>query len=495
MELIEKLNEIKNFGGKRLTSGLSAEAIGEFLETDEKLREAIEVAYSRFRKLVDGDHADLLKKDEAEQIEDLQEGVLNFYAPDATNPYVPLAASGPWIVSTGGAVIHDNGGYGMLGLGHNPKPVIKAMASDQVMANVMTASCSLRRFIDTLRKNIGMDRDRCPYDRFLCLNSGSESVTVAARLSDANALIQTSKGGKHEGKKIKFLSFHGSFHGRTERPAQVSYSSIGKYKSLLASFRDRDNLVTITPNHIEELEQVYKDAEKDGVFYEALFIEPVMGEGNPGQGVTPEFFKRARELTRANQSMFFVDSIQAGLRAHGCLSICDYPGFEKLDPPDMETFSKALNAGQYPLSVLAMTSEAADLYKIGLYGNTMTGNPRALDVACVVLSMVDDKIRQNIRDKGVEFVEKFKGLQQEFPDIITHVQGTGLLFSVAISEKKYKVVGFDGLELALRKMGLGVIHGGVNSLRFTPHFAINSQEIDLIIDLVRQAFHNVAPIS
>jgi hypothetical protein len=32
---------------------------------------------------------------------------------------------------------------------------------------------------------------------------------------------------------------------------------------------------------------------------------------------------------------------------------------------------------------------------------------------------------------------------------------------------------------------LGVIHGGVNALRFTPHFGITSEEIDLIIEVVR----------
>ncbi len=68
------------------------------------------------------------------------------------------------------------------------------------------------------------------------------------------------------------------------------------------------------------------------------------------------------------------------------LSIVDYPGFEKLDPPDMETYSKALNAGQYPLSVLAVSERAADLYNKGIYGNTMTANPRALDVALARLA-------------------------------------------------------------------------------------------------------------
>ena len=38
-------------------------------------------------------------------------------AAGAVTPFVPLAARGPWVVTLHGAVIHDNGGYGMLGAG------------------------------------------------------------------------------------------------------------------------------------------------------------------------------------------------------------------------------------------------------------------------------------------------------------------------------------------------------------------------------------------
>jgi len=39
----------------------------------------------------------------------------------------------------------------------------------------------------------------------------------------------------------------------------------------------------------------------------------------------------------------------------------------------------------------------------------------------------------------------------------------------------------------LRERGLGVIHGGINSLRFTPHFGVTSEEIDLLITMVKRA--------
>jgi acetylornithine/succinyldiaminopimelate/putrescine aminotransferase len=39
----------------------------------------------------------------------------------------------------------------------------------------------------------------------------------------------------------------------------------------------------------------------------------------------------------------------------------------------------------------------------------------------------------------------------------------------------------------MRHHGFGVIHGGTNSLRFTPPFSITSEEIELLVDGVRQA--------
>ncbi|HRO88690.1 MAG TPA: lysine 6-aminotransferase, partial [Chiayiivirga sp.] len=72
---------------------------------------------------------------------------------------------------------------------------------------------------------------------------------------------------------------------------------------------------------------------------------------------------------------------------------------------------------------------------------------------------------------------------------ITKVQGTGLLFSCELSPL-FKCYGSDSIEEYMRKNGIGVIHGGANSLRFTPHFAITSREVDLVIAQIRQALLN-----
>ena len=343
------LKEMRDFGGAALTSGLRDDVIEDFLANGYgALAHAISEAYSRFVELRDT-HADFLALDESEQINEANSGLTNFYAKDTVNPYIAVSASGPWIVSLKGAVIYDCGGYGMLGLGHAPDIVLEVMNQPHVMANVMTASISQVDFVKRLRQEIGHTREGgTPYSSFLCLNSGSEAMSLASRIADANTRALTDPGARYDGRKIQGLSLQGSFHGRTDRPARFSDSCAKQYETHLASFRDNDYLLKVEPNNIEMLESVFAEADKNGVFIEAFFMEPVMGEGNPGMPIAPDFYARARELTEAHGTMFVIDSIQAGLRTNGVLSIVDYPEFQEFDAPDMESYSKALNAGSPP---------------------------------------------------------------------------------------------------------------------------------------------------
>ncbi len=489
VNVIEQLDPLRISGGKTTTVGLPDNTLVRFAESDPTLAEAIEAAVKEF-ELLRAEFPDFMAMDELDQVATIQSGIVNFYAHDAVNPYVSLAARGPWIVTTKGAVIHDNGGYGMLGFGHVPAPVVEAMSKPQVMANVMTSNLSQYRLVQALKREIGRNRTNgCPYTRFLAMNSGSESVSVASRITDINAKVMTDEGGRHAGKTVRKLSLVGGFHGRTGRPAQFSDSTRTSYRNHLATFRGREDLLTVEPNDVTALKAAFAEADEQGAFIEAMFMEPVMGEGDPGMAVTPEFYGVARELTEAHGSMLLMDSIQAGLRATGDLSVVDYPGFEGLPEPDLETYSKALNAGQYPLSILAMNPRAAELYRTGVYGNTMTANPRAMDVGYAVLQMVTDEVRANIVDRGHEFLEKLQALAEELNGPITKVQGTGLLFSCEL-DPVFKAYGSGSLEEYMRFHGVGVIHGGENSLRFTPHFEVTSAEVDLIVEHVKDALLN-----
>lgn len=486
MNVIEILKPLRSHAGTVRTRGLDEATLTRLAARFPELVAAAQAAAEQYAA-IRTEFADLLDLDEQAQMDAVQAGFVNFYAGDNVNPYVALAARGPWVVTLKGAVLHDSGGYGMLGFGHTPEAVLAAMARPQVMANIMTPNLSQLRVTRALRAEIGHSRGGCPYTKFLCLNSGSESVSLAGRIADVNTKLHTDAGGRHAGKRVKRIAVKGAFHGRTELPALYSDSSRKTYLQHLASYRHHnDQLITIEPYSIEGLKQAFADADANGWYIEAMFLEPVMGEGDPGRAVPPEFYAAARELTKAHGTLLLVDSIQAGLRAHGTLSVVDYPGFEGLEAPDMETYSKALNGGQYPLSVLAVNARAEGLYRKGTYGNTMTANPRALDIAATVLGQLTPALRANIRERGREFIDRLEQLKGELGGLITKVQGTGLLFSCELSDD-FKCYGTGSTEEFMRERGLGVIHGGANSLRFTPHFAVTSEEVDLVIEHIRHA--------
>src|SRR5690606_2417721 len=188
MNILDMLRKLRDQQGKVVTRGLPDEVIERFAAKHPLLRQAVEEAVEAHAQLQKA-FPEILAMDEWDQVHALQQDFVNFYQDDVVNPYVPLAAAGPWIVTLKGAVIHDNGGYGMLGHGHAPQAVLDAMNQPHVMANIMTASSGQLRVAKALRRDIGQRRTQEPYAKFLGMNSGSEAVTVACRISDVNAKL------------------------------------------------------------------------------------------------------------------------------------------------------------------------------------------------------------------------------------------------------------------------------------------------------------------
>jgi len=170
MSLLDQLNEMRRFGGAIRTHGLADAQVTQLAAKYPELVEAIAEASVSHRSLRT-EMPELLALDENAQLARVQGDFINFYPEDAINPYVALAARGPWVVTLKGAVIHDSGGYGMLGFGHTPKAILAALGKAQVMANVMTPNVSQLRFTRALQREIGHSRGGSPFKHFLCLNS------------------------------------------------------------------------------------------------------------------------------------------------------------------------------------------------------------------------------------------------------------------------------------------------------------------------------------
>jgi acetylornithine/succinyldiaminopimelate/putrescine aminotransferase len=118
----------------------------------------------------------------------------------------------------------------------------------------------------------------------------------------------------------------------------------------------------------------------------------------------------------------------------------------------------------------------------------MTTAPRAMDVGAAVLESITPELRKNIRERGAELVERLRALADDLGDgEITAVTGTGLLVACHLDPTRFASCGTGSTEEYIRTRGIGVIHGGTNALRFTPHFAVTSAELELIVAAVRDA--------
>lgn len=473
------LSEMRNAAGAHKSVGLPDAVLKQF-EDDSRLNEVIAAAHTEWKGL---DRDTTYGMDEDKLIAKIFQGFQHLYPEVTRQPYVPIAARGPWMVSLHGAIVHDSGGYGMLGMGHNPVKQLEAMSEERVMANHMTPSLVHIDFINALKAEIGRSRPQCPYESFICLNSGSEANEMVLRLCDLHA------GHVCGNRKIHNLVCEGAFHGRTLAAALITDTSKESYKETKAyiqlASQAYNYVLTVPQNDTEALRKVFARCEEEYCWIQALYLEGVMGEGNPGMKLNPDFYMAARELTMKHDGALCIDSIQAGIRTTGNLSICDYPGFEQLPCPDFEVFSKALNGGQYPMSLVALSPRGASWYRHGVYGNTMTGNPRACAIATATLKMMTPGLRQNIVEMGDYFVAKYEAMMKEMPDCIARVNGTGLLFQVKL-DPAVPVTAIDGVEMLLRQRGVNVIHGGTNALRFTPNFDITKKEADLQIHAVKE---------
>ena len=108
------LKEIRNNSGNMDTIGLSDEVIEKFCKLDSNLLQAISEGLSNHRELRNRLGDEVMQSNEIDLVSKLQEDFVNFYAPATVNPYVAMAAKGPWIITSHGAVVHDNGGMGCL---------------------------------------------------------------------------------------------------------------------------------------------------------------------------------------------------------------------------------------------------------------------------------------------------------------------------------------------------------------------------------------------
>jgi 4-aminobutyrate aminotransferase len=268
-------------------------------------------------------------------------------------------------------------------------------------------------------------------DMFFFSNSGAEAVEGTLKLA------------RYKTKRVAYLGFRGSFHGRTYGALSMTSSTVGfrvGYEPLLPAvyhasypycyrcpYKQQEE--TCSLECLGEIETMFKHTVHPSSVALVLF-EPVQGEG--GYIVPPQkYVKALAELCKDNDILLAFDEIQTGFGRTGHMFAANHFGIT----PDIMSLGKAI-AGGMPLSAVASRKELMGDWPPGAHGGTFGANPVSCAAALASLEVYEEEdILGNCVTVGAYFKEKLLELQGRFP-CIGDVRGLGLMLAVEIVNSK-----------------------------------------------------------
>lgn len=294
---------------------------------------------------------------------------------------------------------------------------------------------------------------------FLC-NSGAEANEGAIKL--ARKYFYAKNLYKYE-----IITTLNSFHGRTM--ATLAATGQEKYQKPFEPMPT--GFVHVPFNDIEAVEKAvsYKTC--------AVMVEPIQGEG----GVIPataQYMKALRKLCDDKGILLIFDEVQTGIGRTGKLF-----GYEHYDvEPDIFTLAKGLGGG-VPIGAVVAKDFVASAMEPGDHGSTFGGNPLACSAALAVLSSVlKEGFLENVKAVGEYFTSKLLELKEKFP-FIREVRGKGLMLGMELENT------ISGKKVVLDMLYKGFIINctGNNTLRFVPPLIIEKEDIDALVENLKNS--------
>ncbi len=343
-------------------------------------------------------------------------------------------------------------GIGVNSLGYCDEGWIKAVTEQ---LNKLQ-HCSNLYYTEPQSKVAEMLTTRTGMQKVYFANSGAEANETA--IKTARKYGCTRKGIEADSGKI--ITLKNSFHGRTlgamTATGQPNYHE--DFGPLPAGFRYCE------ANNIEQLEEL---ADGDTC---AVMMELVQGEGGVRQ-LDRAFVEAAAELCRKRDTLLIIDEVQTGIGRTGKLFAYECFGIE----PDMVTFAKGIGGG-LPMGGVLFGEKTCDVLQQGNHGTTYGGNPVACAGAVEVLTRIDERFLEEVREKS----SYLKGRLLEIPGV-SDVSGLGLMLGVTLDAKPAA----DFVKEALA-MGLMTLTAK-EKVRLLPPLTITYEEIDKGLEIFRKA--------
>ncbi|SHJ17247.1 acetylornithine aminotransferase apoenzyme [Dethiosulfatibacter aminovorans DSM 17477] len=375
-------------------------------------------------------------------------------------PIEIVEGDGVYVTDINGDVYLDMfSGIAVNSLGHKNEGIMKA-AFEQIGKYIHVSNYFASEPVVELAKLLV---ENTFAEKVFFTNSGAESNEAAIK-------IARKYGRSKSEKKIKILSAHNSFHGRT--CGSLALTGQKKYQE---SFEPL--IPGVDYFDFNSIESIKSLIDEDVC---AVFIEAIQGEGGIVE-VDKEFLQEVKKLSLEYDFLLIVDEIQAGIGRTGKFLSCE--NYDVV--PDMVTVAKGLGGG-FPVGAVLAGERCCDVLVPGDHGTTFGPSP----VACAVgLVVVKETLSKELLDGVVEkenyIRNKVNELSEKYPGIIKEVRGKGLMLGINTGEYA-NLIKEEGMK---RKMLLNVTAG--NIVRIVPALNITFEEIDKFIELFEDIIKNI----
>ena len=371
--------------------------------------------------------------------------VANTYA---RNPVQIVKGTGAIAVDVNGKEYIDLGsGIGVNIFGYSDKEWVSAVTEQlntiQHTSNLYyTDPCA--KLAEIMCKKTGMKK-------VFFSNSGAEANECAIKIARKYA---SEKKGKDF---YNIVTLNNSFHGRT----LTTLSATGQehFHKLFTPLTD--GFIYADSGDINGIENIILNNK-----VAAVLIECVQGEG--GVNVQdPEFVKKLEYVCNQNDVLLIIDEVQTGNGRCGELYAYMHYGIK----PDVVTTAKGLGAG-LPIGACLIGEKAENILGFGDHGSTFGGNPVTCAGALNVISRIDDKLLQSVREKS-DFIFSYLAGKSG----IESVSGLGLM--IGIKTKK------PAKEVVLKCLNLGVMClTAKDKVRLLPPLNISIKLLKKALDVI-----------
>lgn len=286
-------------------------------------------------------------------------------------------------------------------------------------------------------------------------NSGAESNEGAIKAARKYSFDKYGLG------RSEIITLEGSFHGRTIATLsatgqdvfhQYFFPFVGDFK--YAKVNDIEGLKSLINEHTC-----------------AIMIETVQGEGGVN-ALDPEFIKFIDKICKEKDLVFIVDEVQTGNGRTGYL----YSYMEYDVHPNIVTTAKGL-AGGLPFGAILFDDKLQHTLSYGMHATTFGGNPICAAAAYSVLSRIDDKLLDHVKECRKIIDEELKNDKN-----VIKTTGKGLMVGVELKE------GIKASDVVNRCIEKGLIPlTAKNRIRLLPPLNISFDNLKKGLKILKEA--------